>query len=101
MLAHTLLGLERANYWSADKLSALVEHSPTKAQHVILSIVLAGIEDSSSKETWRHPNAYNARYLEQLVAWGYGLSDVEHVVIDTVTENAGTKVAEEAAKATK
>jgi len=29
VLAHTHLGLERANYWAANKLSVLVEHSPT------------------------------------------------------------------------
>ena len=46
------------------------------------------------------PERPNARYLEQLVAWGYGLSDVEHIVIDTVAEKAGTKAAEETAKAT-
>jgi len=29
VLAHTLLGLERANYRSANTLSVLMEHSPT------------------------------------------------------------------------
>ncbi|POH62979.1 chromosome partitioning protein [Cryobacterium zongtaii] len=94
VLAHTLLGLKRADYWSRDKLSALVERSPTKAQHVTLAIVLAGIEDSTSKETWRYPNATSARYFEQLAAWGYGLSGVEQIVIDAVAEKAATKAAE-------
>ncbi|TFC83397.1 ParB/RepB/Spo0J family partition protein [Cryobacterium cheniae] len=94
VLAHTLLGLERANYWSADKLSALVEHSPTKAQHVTLAIVLAGIEDSTSKETWRYPDAHSARYFEQLAAWGYNLSEVEQIVINTVAEKVATKETE-------
>lgn len=100
VLAHTLLGMKRANYWDADKLAALVEKTPTKAQHVSLAIVLAGIEDSTSKETWRYPNAHNARYFEQLAAWGYGLSDVERIVIDAVAEKAATKAAAEAAKTT-
>ncbi|MBG6059802.1 ParB family chromosome partitioning protein [Cryobacterium sp. MP_M5] len=94
VLAHTLLGLERANYWSADKLSALVDHSPTKAQHVTLAIVLAGIEDSTSKGTWRYPDAHSALYFGQLAAWGYNLSEVEQIVIDTVAEKAATKAAE-------
>ncbi|TFC94385.1 ParB/RepB/Spo0J family partition protein [Cryobacterium sinapicolor] len=94
VLAHTLLGLERANFWSADTLSALVEHSPTKAQHVTLTIVLAGIEDSTSKETWLYPDAHSARYFEQLAAWGYNLSEVEQIVIDTAAEKAATKTAE-------
>ena len=99
VLAHTLLGMKRANYWDADKLAALVEKTPTKAQHVSLAIVLAGIEDSTSKETWRYPNAHSARYFEQLAAWGYGLSDVEQIVIAAVAEKAATKAAEAAAKA--
>ena len=86
--------MERANYWSADKLSALVEHSPTKAQHVTLTIVLAGIEDSTSKETWRYPDAHSARFFEQLAGWGYNLSEVEQIVIDTVAEKSATKAAE-------
>ena len=71
-----------------------MEHSPTKAQHVRLTIVLAGIEDSTSKETWRYPDAHNARYFEQLAAWGYNLSEVEQIVINTVAEKAATKATE-------
>ncbi|TFC85510.1 ParB/RepB/Spo0J family partition protein [Cryobacterium sp. TMT3-29-2] len=100
VLAHTLLGLERAHYFSPDKLSALVEHSPTKAQHVTLAIVLAGIEDSTSKETWRYPDTHTARYLEQLSTWGYSLSEVEHIVINAVAEKAAPKADESAATAT-
>lgn len=84
-LAHTLLGIERGGYWDADKLAAVVEHSPAKAQHVSLAVVLGGIETSTSKNTWRHPEAIYARYFEQLAAWGYGLSDVELIVTATAT----------------
>ncbi len=73
VLAHTLLGFTRENYWAADTLTALVGQSPSKAQHVTPAIVLAGIEDSTSTETWRRPDALSARYFEQLAAWGYGL----------------------------
>ena len=65
-----------------DKLAALVERSPVKAQHVTLAVVLGGIEDSTSKGTWRYPEASNALYFAQLAAWGYGLSDVEQLVVD-------------------
>lgn len=80
-LAHVLLGIERGGYWDGDKLAALVEHSPTKAQHVTLAVVLGGIEDSTSKSTWRYPDASKALYFQQLAAWGYGLSDVEQLVV--------------------
>jgi ParB family chromosome partitioning protein len=82
-LAHTLLGIERGGYWDADKLTALLDHSPTKSQHVALAVVLGGIEDSTSKETWRYPSVIKALYFEQLAAWGYGLSEVEQIAATT------------------
>lgn len=85
VLAHVLLGIERGGYWDVDKLAALVEHSPTKAQHVTLAVTLGGIEDSTSKGTWRYPDASNEQYFTQLAAWGYGLSDVEQLVVVTPT----------------
>jgi ParB family chromosome partitioning protein len=84
-LAHTLLGIERGGYYEADKLAAMIEHSPAKAQHVTLAIVLAGIEDSTDKTTWRYPEVAKAQYFQQLGKWGYGLSDVEQIVIDATT----------------
>ena len=80
-LAHTLLGIERDTYPGGDRIAALVEHNPTKAQHVAQAIVLAGIEDSTSRDTWRYPSAEKAAYFTQLAAWGYTLSDVEQIVI--------------------
>jgi ParB family chromosome partitioning protein len=80
-LAHTLLGIERGGYYDADKLAAMIEYSPAKAQHVTLAIVLAGIEDSTDKTTWRYPEVAKAQYFQQLAKWGYGLSDVEQIVI--------------------
>ncbi|MCU1530405.1 MAG: chromosome partitioning protein [Frondihabitans sp.] len=87
-LAHTLLGVTREEYWESDKLAAQVEQSPTRTQHVTLAIVLAGIEASTSKNTWRYPDAAKASYFTQLAAWGYSLSDVEQLVASStpVTE---------------
>jgi len=81
-LAHTLLGIERGGYGAADKLAALVERSPGRVAHVTLAIVLGGIEDSTSKITWRYPEAIKGAYFAQLAAWGYGLSEVEQIVVD-------------------
>ena len=84
-LAHTLMGIERGGYWDGDKLAAIIEHSPAKAHHVTLAVVLGGIEDSTSKNTWRYPELSKALYLSQLAAWGYSLSEVEQIVVDAVT----------------
>jgi len=79
-LAHVFLGVERASYGEPDRLPALVDETPKKAQHVALAIVLGGIEASITKETWRHPSHTAVVYFQQLATWGYGLSEVEQIV---------------------
>jgi ParB family chromosome partitioning protein len=81
LLAHQFFGIDRADYWGPDKLAGLVAESPTKAQHVILAVVLGGIESATSKETWRNPSAPMRTYFERLADWGYTLSEVEQLVI--------------------
>ncbi|MEV8241987.1 ParB/RepB/Spo0J family partition protein [Microbacterium testaceum] len=83
-LAHTLLGVERGGYFEADKLASIVEATPGKAQHVSLAVVLGAVEATTGKHTWRNPGTLDAAYLTQLTAWGYTLSEVEQIVIDTV-----------------
>lgn len=77
-LAHTLLGIERSGYGGNNKLASLIE-TPTKVQTVTLAIVLGGIEDSTSRTTWRYPQMTKAAYFSQLAAWGYPLSEVEQL----------------------
>jgi ParB family chromosome partitioning protein len=80
-LAHQFFGIGRADYWGPDKLSQLVTETPTKAQHIILAVVLGGFESAISKETWRHPSAPMRDYFQHLTGWGYVLSEVEQLVI--------------------
>ncbi|CAM5457502.1 ParB N-terminal domain-containing protein [Leifsonia sp. 71-9] len=79
-LAHRLLGLEPSGYFENDKLAALVEQTPTRAQHVALAVVLGACESVTSKQTWRYPSTTDTAYFTQLDAWGYSLSDVEQIV---------------------
>ncbi|MFF9563915.1 ParB/RepB/Spo0J family partition protein [Leifsonia sp. NPDC014704] len=79
-LAHDLLGIKGAGYFEPDKLAALIEQTPAKAQHVALAIVLGACESVTSKQTWRTPSPTEADYFTQLAAWGYTLSDVERIV---------------------
>ena len=79
-VALTLLGLERHGYGS-DPLADLLATSPTNAQHVSLAVILGGIEDSTSRNTWRRPSTADADYFGQLAAWGYPLSDIEQQII--------------------
>jgi ParB family chromosome partitioning protein len=86
VLAHQFFGIDRA-YWGPDKLAQLVADSPTKAQHIILAVVLGGMESATSKETWRHPSAPMRDYFQRLADWGYVLSEVEQLVlVDTLTD---------------
>ncbi|MFP3466882.1 ParB/RepB/Spo0J family partition protein [Leifsonia sp. SIMBA_070] len=79
-LAHQLLGVERPGYFDADKLAALIEQTPSKAQHVALAIVLGACESITSKQTWRTPSPTDTDYFRQLAVWGYSLSGVEQIV---------------------
>jgi ParB family chromosome partitioning protein len=88
------MGTERGGFWDADKLAALVEHSPAKTQHVTLAVVLGGIEDSTSKNTWRHPETTKALYFKQLAAWGYALSEVEQIVADATSAVTASTLAD-------
>jgi ParB family chromosome partitioning protein len=93
-LAHMLMGLERGGFYDRDKLSGIVEATPSKAQHVTLAVVLGGIEASTSKVTWRNPGQRDALYFSQLAAWGYDLSEVEQIVVDHEKNRAAAKAAQ-------
>ncbi|GAB3584636.1 hypothetical protein GCM10027406_31380 [Leifsonia lichenia] len=79
-LAHQLLGLEQSGYVESDKLTALIEQTPAKAQHVALAVVLGACESVTSKQTWRYPSPTDTDYFALLASWGYSLSDVEQIV---------------------
>ncbi len=78
--AKELLGLKR-DYTA--KLEAYLEKHPSKALHVALAVALGGIEQTTSRNTWRYPDARTARYLNTLAAWGYTLSPVETLAATT------------------
>jgi len=75
-LAKTLLGLENTYGTQIDE--HLTAH-PTRATHITLAIVLGGIEEHTSRDTWRNPQADTAAYLRTLAGWGYTLCPVEKI----------------------
>ncbi|GAA1448922.1 ParB/RepB/Spo0J family partition protein [Leifsonia poae] len=89
-LAHRLLGMEPSGHFENDKLTALIEQTPAKAQHVALAVVLGACESVTSKQTWRYPTSTDADYFTLLASWGYSLSDVEQIVsVNKTTEADG------------
>ena len=56
-----------------------VDAHPTHAVRVALAVALGGIEENTSRETWRHPPPDTPRYFRELHAWGYNLTPVEKI----------------------
>ena len=83
-LATELLGQEASTeYGAPSPLVALVEQAqPARAQVIALGVVLAAVEASLSRHSWRNPSSSDARYLTTLSAWGYELADIEHIITD-------------------
>jgi len=79
-LAATFLGLEpQLSEWGPSPVDAYAE-LPGKAGHVALAVVLAAMESAIGRHTWRNPPPTAGRYLAQIEAWGYALSEVEQIV---------------------
>jgi len=74
--AHAFLGIERGY---GDTLSDYLTAHPTRAAHVAVAVVLGGIEQETSRTTWRYPRPEKAVYFQTLQAWGYPLSPVEKI----------------------
>ena len=83
-LAATLLGLDaQDSEWGQSPIDPVAESQPSRAGHVSLAVVLAGIEASTGKHTWRQRSRTARAYFAQIAAWGYPLSDVEQIVLGT------------------
>jgi ParB family chromosome partitioning protein len=50
-------------------------------QMITLALVLGVFETTLGVHTWRSSNAAARRYLTQISAWGYELSEIEQSVI--------------------
>lgn len=84
--AHSLLGVEMKHGMNSNALAEIVENNPGKAELITLALMIAKLEDSLSKETWRHVasghTAASAKFFFlHLRDWGYNLSRIESVVI--------------------
>ena len=88
--ARTLIGLEAPMpRWQRTSdsdvlIDTLSNAGDNRAQVIALAVVLGAFETTLSVHTWRNPNAGTARYLTQIVAWGYELSAIEQSVIGNV-----------------
>ena len=85
-LAAILLGLDaQDSEWGASPIEPIAATQPTRSGHVAVAVVLAAIEDSTGRHTWRNPGRDAVAYFEQIAAWGYPLSEVEQIVTGTAS----------------
>jgi ParB family chromosome partitioning protein len=86
-----LLGITvEDTHWGAHRKAmakAMDEATDARAQVIGIGIVLADTETTLGVNSWRYPSWSHARYLSQLVAWGYEPSEIEQSVIDGATED--------------
>lgn len=81
---HTLLGTEVPKLTSGRTLvGKLGKANANQATMLQLAAVLAAYEDSTGVHTWRNTTGGDRRYFAALAEWGYTLSPVERIVLDT------------------
>jgi ParB family chromosome partitioning protein len=82
-----LLGLDIASVYGGGRQScerlAAQQASPKAATMSTIAAVVAAWEAGTGKHTWRNPNAWDARVLGALTAWGYQPSEVESLLLAT------------------
>jgi len=78
--------------WGWNPLRDHVAKSTARPEISLIALVCAGYEKTIAKDSWRSPSQTHRDYLNQLVAWGYTVSEVEQIILDS-----GTPAGDEAA----
>ena len=65
-----------------DGVKSQLEKAGVKPEMVSLAIMFTAYESSLIRTSWRHKDTDQSYYLNQLVAWGYTLSEVEELMAD-------------------
>ena len=71
------------DWWARPAATALLEQATPEARlpMLLLAQVVAGIEATTGRSSWRTPSGRLARYFSYLESVGYGVSDVERIVL--------------------
>ncbi|MBT2565084.1 ParB/RepB/Spo0J family partition protein [Arthrobacter sp. ISL-85] len=75
--------VEESNAWAWNPLRDHVAKSTARPEFSLLALVCAGYEKTIAKDSWRSPSQANRDYLNQLVTWGYTVSEVEKIILDS------------------
>jgi ParB family chromosome partitioning protein len=49
----------------------------------LIALVCAGYEKTIAKDSWRSPDVRHIDYLTRLITWGYTVSPVEQLILDS------------------
>jgi ParB family chromosome partitioning protein len=94
-----LLGLDTASVYgggrqAAERLASQ-QGTPKAATMTTLAAVVTAWEASTGRHTWRNPNAWDARVLGALAAWGYHPSEVETLLLTASRTTGGQSTDDE------
>jgi ParB family transcriptional regulator, chromosome partitioning protein len=105
--ARPLLGLPESDvpYGQAsvaDLMDMLDKSTDDRVLLIALGLVLAAYEDATYADMWKNPTSHTdaADYFKLLVSWGYGLSEIEQLIVTACEERAAQLAEAAAAEAT-
>lgn len=75
-------GVESSSYYGPNAFDGWAQEHPTKPLHAALAVVLGSYEEGMHENAWDSGDSASAAYLTRLTSWGYGLSEVEQMLID-------------------
>jgi ParB family transcriptional regulator, chromosome partitioning protein len=67
---------------------AAANTTAARATMLSLAVLLGGFEAGATRNSWRSPTIDTRIYLHALHTWGYGLSEVEHLVLTPEGQDA-------------
>jgi ParB family transcriptional regulator, chromosome partitioning protein len=86
-LASRLLGIADG---PGETIERYLAAHPGRSAHVGLAITLGGIEQTTSRNSWRTPRADVGWYLHVLEEWGYPLTPVETIAAERHIADSAT-----------
>lgn len=78
------LGTDDIRAWNSPNpiVTAAATANSARATMLTVAMLLAALDNGTSRQTWRSPTADNVAYFSKLREWGYNLSEVESLVLE-------------------
>jgi ParB family chromosome partitioning protein len=76
---------EASDGWGWNPLRDHVAKSTARPEVSLIALVCAGYEKTIAKDSWRSPSIRHIDYLTRLTSWGYTVSPVEQLILDSAT----------------